>query len=595
MVATTTTPSAAQAQPTASGGGPKTLSVEQIESEQIQQNAAAPTVTKGNTKHNKRQPKKPRGQQQQANSAASNGTAGQQQDHQETTPADDAQQGAKKQKNKRRRNNNKKANAQADVNGIANQIEQMGITADAETKTDPIFTLSTELKHSNCKVDIELIKSQQGDLIFIIRKSDLENNFSRIAMPFSMIQEIIDALNIGHTELTNNKAEGILSKLSDNQDVAFVNMLQKAYKSSRYYIDFRANQERNDISLQISEKKRIHAKSNSGMRIRTYTLEFNKFDMKALIDKLSQFEKKANQAISSQSLSVNPVYGGNDFNLEWFKPNREMNYLLKLQTSQSRIVFPVNTCRQFKTVLQNLIDAYESCGTDQEAYKKLMKEQRDKVNAERAQIGREPLPDIIEYIENSVKRASAPRFDSEGKELPSNPNILLYTQRVVSNANNRTYHHDLVLNAATGEVRLRIVEQLHQNPNREKAANRVLRHTVSIAASKMHELFETFSKAHDNVPLPKEASYYSPNGRVFMKFNIRPSGLTFKIKTQTVIHDNNEAQNQQQNKRDDDTASQNTHSLTKYGNTQRVEIPMRATKVVMDYLKKNTNFLDLHH
>jgi len=539
------------------------------------------------------------GRQSGAGKRQPNLTLSQQKQQDEKANSGSSQKSAGAKKQQQRNGAQQQKRNQQGVNQLTKGIKAMEVSNDPDDnlKPEPIYKSTANAKHTGSKIDFELFQNSSNELLFTIRKVEMDETFQRVVAPFSLCETFIEKLNLGLNELKANKEIGILNQLTSEQNAYFVNMLQLTSKRSRYFIDFKANDDKTDIILQISEKKRIPV-AKGPSRTKNFILEFNVFDMNLITDKLQKFYNNALDAITSKpELDVHKVYGGNDFNLEWVKPKYEMNLLLKLSSHNgSRVMFPVNTVRQLSRHLTDIIEAFQKCGTDHNAYMDLINARRKDINERRETQGRSPLPEITGSLDEQFNRR--PRKTPEGQEARANPFTFLYTQKMVSSANRRTYHFDLVMANESNDVRLRIVEQQHsqgqgQNPRQtrdSKKDGRLLRHTIYLPIDKVSEIIETLQLANDNAPLPQERSHYFPGGRCFFKMNVRSRGLTLKIKHQQALPQ--EGEPTVEGEQNEEGGSQQATHLTKYGNAVSIELPMGTVRTLMNYLKQYTNFAD---
>jgi len=512
--------------------------------------------------------------------------------------------------NRRRNNRNKPRNGQKSTSqtqsdstshSVRDEINGASDLANEKPKTKPLFSKTHKLKNSKCEVTFEAIQNKRNNVFTLIRVAyeDKEmNRDSRIAVPHYHISDIITGIDAAHQYLKANKIEGIMKSLSkDGELIENLNFKKFTNGPSRYFVDWKTVDEGTDLVLKLAERKAIPGINSA----HSFELYFDKSDALNLKNLLSKFQEDAEKFLKDTKVELQKVYMQDDYKLEWIHTQQRSNYLLKIQVGQNRVLYPINICRIMKHNLDKVFDVYQQCGDDMNAYLNQMREDIAEINASRQERNLQPLPELLHHPADVAEAEDALHKNESENEIRKPVYRCLYNLRHTSSVNMRRFHMDIVQHKSTGDIKLRLVEAPFNIPaKREKT---FIRHTVLIPIESLGQFKADFNLAHEELPLPKEGSYYYNGGRVFFKMNVRTEGLTLKIKTQDAVAPelvNTPAAEQEGEDENADAiivnengqssaSSAKNNQQHRYGNTQSIEIPMHQVRFLMQYLKINAN------
>lgn len=491
-----------------------------------------------------------------------------------------------------RRNRNNNASSE-------NRNQNTETNHENNTKTKPILEKSLSLPNSKALVALELIKNSKEEPFFIMRAEYTDNvhRSSRIALPFQNLPEIYDGLRIGSNHLQEKTLKGVLEELNAENNAIYANMKSLNISRSKYYIDFQANAERTDISLKFAERKILPKQTQP----RSYELFFDKSDIDKIHDALVNFDNEAkshaSDILANQTGSPR-FYRQGRFMFEWItKKNNNIDCMLKISSGSNRIIFPVNILKSARNIMTKISEVYQKCQTDLDAYLEQMNTDIEEQNVNRAENNLPLRPLLTEHPilrSTPVEKNNATPNDSVPPKHKDTVLRSLYTRKLISRPNQRSYHFDIVqswpsdLNnpeAVKGPVSVRLVEMQHSKLNqRDQDGNQknvMQRHAVFVPISEFDGFFKLFQEVHDNNPLPKETAFYHPNGRFFIKYIVRSEGLNLKLKLQKAVGtvENTDAMTSESGENDRQTAQ------TKYGETESIELPMNVVMKMINFLK----------
>jgi len=486
-------------------------------------------------------------------------------------------------------------------NNASSEIRNQGVETNHETntKTKPILEKSISLPNSKALVSLELIKNSKDEPFFIMRAEYTDNvhRSSRIALPFQNLPEIYDGLRIGSNHLQEKTLKGVLEELNAENNAIYANMKSLNISRSKYYIDFQANAERTDISLKFAERKILPKQTQP----RSYELFFDKSDIDKIHDALVSFDNEAkshaSEILASQTGSPR-FYRQGRFMFEWItKKNNNIDCMLKISSGSNRIIFPVNILKSARNIMTKISEVYQKCQTNLDNYLEQMNTDIEEQNVSRAE-NNLPLRALLTehpiLRTTPVEKNNAKANDAVPPKQKDNVLRSLYTRKLITRPNQRSYHFDIVqswptdLNspeAGKGPVSVRLVEMHHSKTNqRDQDSNQknvMQRHAIFVPISEFDGFFKLFQEVHDNNPLPKETAFYHPNGRFFIKYIVRSEGVNLKLKLQKAVGTVETTETLVSESGENDKHS----AQTKYGETESIELPKNVVMKMINFLK----------
>jgi len=478
--------------------------------------------------------------------------------------------------------NNKKRNENRQKRSQVKEEDKISSSENA-ARTEPQLTKHFNLKSSNCTVTLELIINSRQEPFIMIRVDYSDNRSSRIAVPFCHCDDVIDGLNEAQLYLAAKETSGVLNSLQEGDtSYEMINFKKFNNISSRYFIDFKCNEDRSDIYLKIKETSKNR---------RLYECTFDKNDTKILMRMIKEFKTQCDAHLDKSDLPIQKIhlFGNNNNKLTWIKTKSHTNLILRLQTNQNRVAWPINTCRSAYTSLEKLLEVYTECGDDMKLYLNQINADIDELNNARAEKGQAPLSNHEEHP--SAKDDE--HFEKQPDSVKRPVYNICYFINNTSSVNQRKYRYEIVKHKETGALKIRLIEIPTNYSKRDNGSSKreiqFQRHAIILDTSDLSPLIDAFKKCLEDQPLPPEGAYYYNGGRIFFKMNVRSQGLALKIKVQQALGPNdteNKGDEAENVLVDEDGNAVSSVNKMNYGKTSVFEMPAQAARHLIHWMKK---------